>query len=1072
MPERNAESVGSAAASAVGSKAEALVHAALAVSRAAGPAMFADLVGDLAATLRTDAAFVAVFTDQTWERMSTLAAVLDGRPLANYTFVVATSPCAGVVGRDFRYVAQGVSSEFRPGSLYLAEGMDSYAAHTMTDRAGRMIGLVAALKRQPIGEPKLAEALLKIYAVRIAAEIERTRAEEALRASEANYRSMFEAADDPVLVHDWDTGEIVDVNPAACSVIGYDREALRRISIAGISSGVPPYTGEEAHRRLAQAKLGEAVRFEWQRRNRDGTLHWDEVRLKPAVIGGERRILASLRDITQRKLAEQALKASEERYRLLFEMESDAILLVDAETLQLVDMNPMAEGLWGYSRAELLAMKATDLSAEPEETRAAVQEPSGPIVIPVRWHRRKDGTVFPIEITANRFILDGRKIVLAAIRDITERMKAEEAVRASEEQYRAIFEASADALVLWDQDLRRVDVNPAFERIFGWSRAEALAGANGPYVPEDYARRRRELLQRTLAAGEPGHAELQTLRKDGSRAVVEVRTIPFQHRGAPHVLAISTDVTERRAAEERVRESEERHRLLFEMESDAIVLVDIETMQHIDVNRAAAELYGYSRDELLQLTSADLSAESGETRAAMQAGARHAKGFVRVPLRYHRKKDGTVFPVEITANFFDLRGRRIMLAAIRDITERKQAQEALEQARSALFQSQKMEAIGQLTGGIAHDFNNILTSVLGYIALATERTGKYDDAHLVRQLGEATRAAQRARDLIAKMLAFSRRQHADRRPHALGPVVRQAIALLRPMLPATIELQVDLPESAPAAVVDAVQLEQVLLNLCINARDAMEGSGRIGIAIRETELRNDVCASCRMPVDGRWVELVVSDSGIGIPGVVMERMFDPFYTTKEVGQGTGMGLAMVHGIVHDHGGHVIVESRPGIGTTFRICLPAAPADAAPEPALPPRRIASSRPEMRGRVLLVEDEPMVARFMTELLESWGLEVTLHGHPADAHAWFVHRPQYVDVVITDQMMPAMTGLELAAAITSLRPDLPVFVYTGYGEEIDEGALHRAGAVALLKKPIESAVLRRHLEAVLGTSSRARC
>ncbi|HVL59062.1 MAG TPA: ATP-binding protein, partial [Burkholderiaceae bacterium] len=264
--------------------------------------------------------------------------------------------------------------------------------------------------------------------------------------------------------------------------------------------------------------------------------------------------------------------------------------------------------------------------------------------------------------------------------------------------------------------------------------------------------------------------------------------------------------------------------------------------------------------------------------------------------------------------------------------------------------------------------------------------------------------------------------------------------------------------------IDAVQIEQVLVNLCINARDAIAGAGRIGIAIRCSQVADHVCASCRARADGAWVELVVSDTGHGIAQHVMERMFDPFYTTKEVGQGSGMGLAMVHGIVHDHGGHVLVSSSPGGGTTFRICLPAANAQLPRDPSRPAPATPGAAPKLHGRVLLVEDQPMVADFMSELLQNWGLQVTLHRNPADAHEWFTRDPQRVDVMITDQTMPVMTGVELAAAVTSVRPDLPVLVYTGYGEGLVENELRSAGIVALLKKPIEPAVLRAHLERVL--------
>jgi CheY-like chemotaxis protein len=314
------------------------------------------------------------------------------------------------------------------------------------------------------------------------------------------------------------------------------------------------------------------------------------------------------------------------------------------------------------------------------------------------------------------------------------------------------------------------------------------------------------------------------------------------------------------------------------------------------------------------------------------------------------------------------------------------------------------------------------------------------------------------------MLTFSRRRSGDRKPDSLARLVQNAIQLLRPTLPSTIELRTELGEPLPPVAVDAVQIEQVLFNLCINARDALQRAGSIRLASRWRESDPIVCASCRARAGGSWVELEVADTGSGIDPAVMERMFDPFFTTKEVGQGSGMGLAMVHGIVHDHGGHVFVSSQPGTGTSFRIWLPSADS-ALPQCTANASSSARAAPlRLQGRILLVEDQSMVSAYMTELLESWGLEVTLHRHPTEAHLWYMRDPRQVDLVLTDQTMPAMTGIELAACMTSVRPDLPVLVYTGYGEGIAESDLRSAGVVAMLKKPIDPDELRGHLERLL--------
>ena len=244
------------------------------------------------------------------------------------------------------------------------------------------------------------------------------------------------------------------------------------------------------------------------------------------------------------------------------------------------------------------------------------------------------------------------------------------------------------------------------------------------------------------------------------------------------------------------------------------------------------------------------------------------------------------------------------------------------QLEAQLRQAQKMEAIGHLTGGIAHDFNNILQGIMGNLALASERQAELKDAQLGKYLDRAQHSARRARELIAQMLTFSRGQRGKRSPVALPELVRDACKLLRSTLPSTIDLRLSLEDALPPLDLDPVQVEQVVLNLCINARDAMRGTGAIRIGLRHHERIHAVCASCRQRVDGSYIELSVRDTGPGITPDVMERMFEPFFSTKDVGRGSGMGLSLAHGIVHEHGGHILVDSLPNERTKFRVLLPA------------------------------------------------------------------------------------------------------------------------------------------------------
>jgi CheY-like chemotaxis protein len=257
-------------------------------------------------------------------------------------------------------------------------------------------------------------------------------------------------------------------------------------------------------------------------------------------------------------------------------------------------------------------------------------------------------------------------------------------------------------------------------------------------------------------------------------------------------------------------------------------------------------------------------------------------------------------------------------------------------------------------------------------------------------------------------------------------------------------------------LLDPVQLEQVLMNLCINARDAMQGAGTLHIALKQTTHRDGACTSCHQRLHGTYVELTVRDTGAGIAPEVVERMFEPFFSTKEVGKGSGMGLSTVHGIVHEHGGHIIVETRPGAGAAFRVLfqpMSRAEGGSGIEAAQATGDTAEVR-RLKGRVLVVDDEPAVGEFMGELLDSWGLEVTVKPNGTEAEALFAGNPQRFDLVVTDQTMPKMTGIELTQRLLARRPGLPVILYTGYTERLTEEQTRRSGIRALVTKPVDIA------------------
>jgi PAS domain S-box-containing protein len=732
--------------------------------------------------------------------------------------------------------------------------------------------------------------------------------------------------------------------------------------------------------------------------------------------------------------ATSEIERSEEQYRAIFNAVADSLVLRDAD-FRVVDVNPAYEKISGRPREE--ALGRNDLTMSPPELTARVREMhkralAGETVMFEARARRKNGETFDIETRGVPILHRGRPHVLYIGRDITSRKNQEQIL----EQYRAIFNAAADALVLRDAHFRIVDVNPAYEQLSGYSRAEVIGMDRVVANPPEIEQQMRTLHQRALA-GEPVVYETVRVRKDGSKRDVELRGVPMQYRGVPHVLYIGRDISERKRAEEVLRSSEEQYRSIFNAAADAFVLRD-EQARIVDVNRAFLEISGYTREEVL---SQDrwIFAKPEQAALATEMFRRVIAGeSVQFEVE-GRRKDGSRFVVEMRAVPIRYRGRPHALGMARDITQRR----ALE---TRLRQAQRMEALGQLTGGVAHDFNNLLAAIMGYVVLAQERA---TDSKLAGYLEQALASARRARDLIQQMLTFSRGQRGSPRPVAVGPAVEESLKLLRSSLPATLEIITEL-ETIPPVVIDPVQFDQILMNLAINARDAMAGIGRVEVRVHQTIVREKaVCASCRKRFRGEYAELSVADQGPGIAAPVLEHIFEPFFTTKEVGRGSGMGLATVHGIVHEHEGHVVVDSTPGAGSRFRVLLPMYRGEV---PAPNDKKTPSKKVPLRGRVLIVDDEKAVADFMRELLQSWGLETTALSSPLGVLERISREPNAFDLVILDQTMPGITGMSIARELAAVRPGLPVIVYTGNSDRVEPSELAGAGVRALLQKPVE--------------------
>ena len=465
------------------------------------------------------------------------------------------------------------------------------------------------------------------------------------------------------------------------------------------------------------------------------------------------------------------------------------------------------------------------------------------------------------------------------------------------------------------------------------------------------------------------------------------------------------------------------------------------------VNREVERLFGYPREELLG-KPVDLLVP--ERFRAAHGGFR--AGFLRDPRvramgagrdLFGLRKDGAEVPVEIGLTPVATDEGMFVLASIVDISARKKAEADQRRLEGDLQQAQKLEAVGTLAGGIAHDFNNILGGIVGYAELAQRAADPQESRKL---LAELLKAAMRGKDLVERIMVFSRKQETARSPIALGEAVTDALRLLKASLPASVEIRSSVHPDTPRIMGDATSIQQIVMNLGTNAAHAMPKGGVLDVTVEPLYLRDSVARGHPDLHEGLHARLVVRDSGHGMDRAVRERAFEPFFTTKPPGSGTGLGLSMVHTIVHGCGGAIDVASEPGQGTTVTCLFPAL----APTPA-EERTVAGEPPMGRGeRVLFVEDDRMLADMGEARLEALGYRPVTHTSSEQALAAFRAAPQDYDIVVTDYLMPRMMGLDLAREIHGLRPDVPILMMTGFIEELPPETIAAAGVRRLIGKP----------------------
>jgi two-component system, cell cycle sensor histidine kinase and response regulator CckA len=880
--------------------------------------------------------------------------------------------------------------------------------------------------------------------------------EATLREREGQYRSLVESTSAILFSLDPKSFRFNFVSQEAETLLGYAVEQWLKSSDFWYEHLHPEDRDWAREYSVASIKKRQDHSFECRMIAADGRIVWLHNLMRVVLVGDRvANLVGVMVDITSQKAAEA------ERWRLskIVEQSTEAILLTDID-FRITYVNEAFKQLYGYTLQELQGKTPELLNLETgadwtqEDIDAQVK--AGQRISLELSNRRKDGSQFTCMISITP-LKDERGRVIAYLstqRDISKRVQAETALRVSEERWQYALEGAEEGVWDWNAKTGKVYYSRRWKEMLGYREDEigdSIDEWNGRVHPDDLLGCQAALQRHIDGESEYYIDEHRVRCKDGGYKWILARgqVHEWAEDGTPlRLIGTHQDVTQRKHAEAALKQSEEKYRQIVETAHEGIWVIDVDAHTRF-VNPSMARMLGYSEAEMRGRHLFEFM--DGESRKlAEQELEERRRGISSIHEFRFLRKDGTDLWTKVSSNpLFDEMGKVSgAMAMINDISEAHKLQEAL-------IKSQKMEAIGQLAGGIAHDFNNILGTVLGFTELAQNRFGGMDDK-LTEYLRQIEIAGVRARDLIRQLLIFSRGERVGTvATVTLSPLVKEFVKMLMPMLPAMIEIKTDLPEVSPSVKMEPVHVQQLLMNLCINARDAIDGQGMITISVSMRSLHDEQCDICSERVDGDWVSLRIADTGRGIPVELAADIFQPFVTSKEVGEGSGMGLAVVAGIVRSHGGHLLVESKPGRGASIEIVLPVATRVDADG------MVAGGADEMKldlsGRkILVVDDELQIQHYFKALLGDLGAEVVCCTTGMQALGRFIRKPASFDLIISDHSMPGMSGSEMAKQIRDLDIQVPMIIYSGCGDVISDETIRSLNIGMLLQKPASRPVL----------------
>jgi len=771
------------------------------------------------------------------------------------------------------------------------------------------------------------------------------------------------------------------------------------------------------------------------------------------------------------KQMEEALRRSEEKYRTIIENMQEGYYELDLAGRFTFVNDALCKHL-GYTKEELVGTRARQYQDETTTKKmhqifTELYRTGEPVKALESEYIRKDGTKGTYELSVSLLRdAQGKPIGFRGVsRDITERKQTEEALRRSEEKYRTILKNMEEGYYEVDLAGNFTFVNDVISRHLGYTKEELIGMSYRKYASEETSKELYQHFSELYRTGQPIKPfAVEYIRRDRTKLISEISVSLIRDlEGKPiGFRGISRDITERKQAEETLRRSEERYRTIIENLQDGYFENDLAGNLTF-VNDIICRNLRYTREELIGMNYRQYTDEEDRKKVLQLYGELYRTGQPVKSLEVkHVRKDGAKLFAEISSSLIrDSEGKPIGFRGIsHNITERKQAEEEKLSLQEQLRQAQKMEAVGQLAGGVAHDFNNLLTVIKGYSQLSL--FDLKEDNPLWGNIQEIEKASQRATDLTRQLLAFSRRQILDLKVVDLNVLLEDLEKMLRRIIGEDITLATLLSEGLGKVKVDPGQIEQVILNLAVNARDAMPSGGKLTIETANVELDEEYAHAHVNVAPGRYVRLSVSDTGVGMTPEVKEKVFEPFFTTKEKGKGTGLGLSMVYGIVKQSNGNIWLYSEPGRGTTFRIYFPRAEEEA---DGLHKEEVTDVFPRGSETILLVEDDELVRNLATRLLEQQGYRVLKATNGQEAlRVAKEHVGETIHLLLSDIVMPQMGGKELSDWLKISRPNVKVLYTSGYADDaiVHHGVLDPG--THFLQKPFSLKTLSHKVREVL--------